>query len=265
MTPGFLENVAELSLAIYVDWNGDKDFNDEEEQVFHKRALRESGINVTIPSFAKPGEICVRFIVDYGRIIDPCDPCIDGEVEDYTIVIKEENCDQTEENFDYNLDDPLQGLNGGWGWKGPWRANISGSPKARILQGSLIASNSDTEGQKLGVLTQPGTDYRMLRELALSSQEFWLSFHTLRRGGQGKMELQLGETDHKIIIDEDFLFSIGGAHQILIPNEASTYIVLKVRASENGTIEAWVNPKAMASPPTSKDEASSLGGRCSAM
>ena len=244
MTPGYLENIAELSLAIYVDWNGDKDFNDAQEQVFHKRALRESGADIVIPAFAKPGEICIRFIVDYGRIVDPCDPCIDGEVEDYTIIIKEESCDQTEENFDYNPDSPLQGLDGGWGWIGPWRANISGSPKARILQGSLIASNSDTEGHKLGILTQSGTNYMMLRELSLSSQETWLSFHTYRRGGLGKMELQLGATEQFVSIDEEHVVSIGGQAGPKLPEEVASYIVLKINSGDEGSIDAWVNPSA---------------------
>ena len=171
ITPGYIDQVCEVSMAIFIDWNGDKDFDDPGERVYDARSLRERGLKVVVPPDAKLGKICVRFIVEYGRISGPCDPCVDGEVEDYIITIKEGICEQTEETFNYNLDESLQGLNEGWGWSGPWRAMVSGNPKARILQGSLHASNAETTGHKLGVLTYPGTNYMILREFEIEESE----------------------------------------------------------------------------------------------
>lgn len=243
VTPGFIDRVAELSHAIFVDWNGDGDFDDAQERIHDFRGLRENGINIEIPSFAVEGPICVRFIVAYGRIDNACDPCIDGEVEDYTIIIKGRSCDQTEESFEYALDQGIQGLDGGWGWTGAWRAMISGNPTARILQNSLSAGGLSTLGQKLGVLTPSGSSYRIFREFTLDNEDIWMSFTYLRRGGYGSMELELGENDERLAIDQNGVMSLGGVAGPKILEEAPSLIVLHISQRDGADIaRVWLNP-----------------------
>lgn len=245
VTPGYIDRVAELSYAIYIDWNGDKDFDDEGEFVYHTRSLRERGRDMVIPSYARPGKICVRFIVDYGRINGPCDPCIDGEVEDYIITIKGESCTATSESFDYMLDVPLQGLDGGTGWDGPWRAMVSGNPKARILQGSLFATNNQARGQKLGILTPPDNNYMILRRFNVDSEDVWMSFNYFRRGGEGSFDIMLGDNDENLTIGTDGILRIGNQAGQRLPMGAPSFIVVNITRTTNGhSVRAWVNPQA---------------------
>lgn len=245
MTPGYIDQIGELSYAIFVDWNGDLDFDDTQERIYDFRGLIEKGRNIIIPDFVQPGKICIRFIVSYGRISSSCDPCIDGEVEDYTIMIKDRSCDQTEETFDYGLDSPLQGLNDGWGWEGPWRAMVSGNPKSRILQGSLSASNAETNGHKLGVLTYPGTNYMILREFNIDNEDLWFSFIYLKRGGAGTLDVMMGQNDEKVSVDANGVLKIGNVTGPTLPDGVPSYIVLHVARSESGDkISAWLNPSA---------------------
>ena len=85
--PGYMENICELSIHIYVDWNGDCDFEDEGELLLWKRTLNETGITLTVPDYAVEGDITIRFMLHYGRILFPCQECIGGEIEDYTLQI----------------------------------------------------------------------------------------------------------------------------------------------------------------------------------
>ena len=245
MTPGYIDQICELSFAIFIDWNGDLDFDDAEERVYDFRGLVEKGRGLRIPDFVQPGKICIRFIAAYGRISSACDPCIDGEVEDYTIMIKDRSCDQTEETFDYSLDSPLQGLDEGWGWNGPWRAMVSGNPKSRILQGSLSASNAETNGHKLGVLTYPGTNYMILREFNIDNEDIWMSFIYLKRGGTGTLDVMIGENDERVSIDGNGVLSVGSVEGPALPEGVPSYIVLRISQATSGhQIQAWVNPSA---------------------
>ncbi len=85
--PEFLEAVCELSLHVYVDWNGDCDFDDEDELVAWHRTDKEAGADIAIPFHAIEGKVTVRFMLHNGRIRDGCQPYIDGEVEDYSLDI----------------------------------------------------------------------------------------------------------------------------------------------------------------------------------
>ncbi len=255
VTPGFIDQVAELSYAIFVDWNGDGDFDDQEERVYDTRSLRERGIDMVVPPFAQPGNICARFIVNYGRITSACDPCIDGEVEDYILLIKDGgtspdpevdpdgDCDQTEESFNYELDRSLQGLNDGWGWTSAWRAAVNGNPSAQILQQSLSASNIATVGQKLGVLTPTGTSYMMARDFALQSQDMWLSFTYMKRGAAGMLELRLGDNDETVMIDQSGALNLAGNVGPSLPSNGPSLVVLHIqRSGSQDQISAWINP-----------------------
>jgi len=243
VTGGYIDKIAELNHAIFVDWNGDGDFDDEDERIHDYKGLRESGRNMVVPPFAKAGKICARFIVSYGRIKDACDPCIDGEVEDYTLMIKETSCDQTEESFAYDLDQGIQGKNGGWGWSEGWRAMIHGNPKARILQNSLTAGGIATVGQKLGVLTPSGSIYRLLREFELDNEEIWLSFTYLRRGEHGSLEVEFGDNDSRLVIDQNGMISMGGvAGSAIDPTSPSLIVVHLSKRDGLDQTRVWLNP-----------------------
>lgn len=90
ITSGYIDDVCELSHYAYIDWNQDGDFDDQGEFLFLKKYLRETGLNVLVPSYAIAGPTRIRVAVVYGRLDGPCDPCFDGEIEDYTVVIKED-------------------------------------------------------------------------------------------------------------------------------------------------------------------------------
>ncbi len=243
MTPGFIDRVAELSFAIFIDWNGDGDFDDQEERVYDFRGLVERGIQLRIPDFARVGKICARFIIHYGRIENACDQCIDGEIEDYILTIKQRSCDQVEESFAYDHDQTIQNLNGGWGWTSPWRARVSGTPQAKILQQSLSTSGLNAIGQKLGILTPGGSSYRILREFSLDNDDIWIAFNYLRRGSAGSLELEIGDNDERLVIDRNGAISVGGVAGPSIREEAPSLIVLNVTRN-NGPDRArvWVNP-----------------------
>ena len=107
---GYLENICELSVHIYADWNGDCDFEDEGELILWKRTLNETGIDIDIPNFAVVGDITIRFIVHYGRIRSACIDCIEGEAEDYTLRIfsRDIEAEVSKDEFDKKISlDPL--------------------------------------------------------------------------------------------------------------------------------------------------------------
>lgn len=85
--PGFLEDPRNLSMCGYIDWNNDCDFDDPGEVVFNNQTDGENGADIAVPKDATAGDLTVRFIVHNGRQKSPCQTCIDGEVEDYTLRI----------------------------------------------------------------------------------------------------------------------------------------------------------------------------------
>ena len=87
MFPAFLEDVCELSLHIYADWNQDCDFEDEDELIAWHKTVSENGADIAIPEHAKEGDVTIRFMLHNGRIRSGCQDYIDGEVEDYTLSI----------------------------------------------------------------------------------------------------------------------------------------------------------------------------------
>jgi hypothetical protein len=82
-------------LLIWADWNIDGDFEDEDEQVYKSGALGITTYTTTItpPAHAKPGLTRLRIRLHdtaFGPNATPCGNANLGEVEDYTIDVKEE-------------------------------------------------------------------------------------------------------------------------------------------------------------------------------
>jgi hypothetical protein len=88
LTAEYTEEVCELRHYAYADWNQDGDFDDDGEFLFLVKSLEETGANIIVPSNAILGKTRIRLFVTSGRLNGPCDPCFDGEAEDYTLIIQ---------------------------------------------------------------------------------------------------------------------------------------------------------------------------------
>ena len=76
---------------VWIDWNGDGDFNDSQELVAtesNKSTLSWS-TDVTIPTIAKTGATIMRISIDLGsQTGNPCGPNKFGEFEDYRLYVR---------------------------------------------------------------------------------------------------------------------------------------------------------------------------------
>ena len=82
--------------TVYIDWNGDRDFNDEGERIYLGK--RYGGINtitkeIKVPEDAILGETGMRVMLHYYSSEDPCYKGQWGETEDYTIVVEKKYCE----------------------------------------------------------------------------------------------------------------------------------------------------------------------------
>ncbi|HVI49151.1 MAG TPA: M43 family zinc metalloprotease [Chitinophaga sp.] len=83
-----IEYWPDISVAAWIDWNGDKLLNDTTEKVFVKRASGPYKQTITVPANAKTGATLMRVRMGYGSNVKPCGvDNYQGEVEDYTIQI----------------------------------------------------------------------------------------------------------------------------------------------------------------------------------
>ena len=89
-----------MEVAVWIDWNGDKEFHNISEKVAYWAPDGQHGVDIGVPANAKLGEIRMRVACDMppsmGHI--PLEPCgylnypthaigQHGEVEDYTLVV----------------------------------------------------------------------------------------------------------------------------------------------------------------------------------
>lgn len=91
LTPGlsYSENPADLHWRVWIDFNNDKDFEDEGELVFEKKNGNQStSANITIPLTAAVGKTQMRVSAKRGGFATPCEVFERGEVEDYSVDIK---------------------------------------------------------------------------------------------------------------------------------------------------------------------------------
>ncbi|KAF2335555.1 fibronectin type III domain-containing protein [Flavobacterium daemonense] len=79
-------------LAVWIDLNGDKDFDDEGELVWSKFDNSEPFTSIegkfTLPLTSKVGRTRMRVSVKRNEIPKPCEEFVYGEIEDYSIDIK---------------------------------------------------------------------------------------------------------------------------------------------------------------------------------
>ncbi len=78
----------DISVAVWIDWNGDKRFNDTTEKVYVTRSAGPFTQSITIPSNAITGTTRMRVRMGYGQNMVPCGvDTYQGEVEDYNVTI----------------------------------------------------------------------------------------------------------------------------------------------------------------------------------
>ena len=77
--------------AIYIDWNGDEDFDDSGELAFEDTGVGPYVATITVPAGQPLGETRMRLRLHDGGFdaMAPCGTATYGEVEDYTLRIEE--------------------------------------------------------------------------------------------------------------------------------------------------------------------------------
>jgi len=84
-TPGFGFFEYHENWQVWIDYNGDGDFEDEGEAAF---LISGNGVVdgvIGIPLDAVPGKTRMRIAMKWGELIEPCESFSWGEVEDYTL------------------------------------------------------------------------------------------------------------------------------------------------------------------------------------
>lgn len=88
LTPGFSGSTYQEYFKVWIDYNGDCDFNDANELVFDAGATSSSAVSgtVTVPA-GVTGTTRMRVSMKYNGASTACENFQDGEVEDYTVNI----------------------------------------------------------------------------------------------------------------------------------------------------------------------------------
>jgi len=224
ITPTCLGMDCHLSYAIYADWNGDKDFDDEGEIVALHRGGNGFSGEFIIPSFAVSHSI-LRVIVDYGRITGPCDDHIEGEVEDLMISF-EEDCDIKSESFMYDEDTALNGQGNSTDWNTLWVQDESSLGLSQILSQSLNHPDINSNEQKLGILNIANSVHSISRDLTLSYPSI-INFLYMKSGGQGTFKFHLADESVSIEINENGQVSLNGVigNEIIEVNKVYRFVV----------------------------------------
>ena len=114
LKPGFNNgHMYDLQWSVFIDYNQDGDFEDEDELVivnFEKRLLYQLGDgpvfqDFTVPVSAKTGPTRMRVAMKFTEDVDPCDRFVFGEVQDYTINIHPVNNNLRQQIGDIELFD----------------------------------------------------------------------------------------------------------------------------------------------------------------
>jgi len=92
LEPGFSSHSYHEYWKIWIDFDGDGYFNDEEETIFSGHSYYPVYGFAGIPSDAKPGPTRMRVSMKYGSYPGPYETFTWGEVEDYTVYIDRPSC-----------------------------------------------------------------------------------------------------------------------------------------------------------------------------
>jgi hypothetical protein len=135
LTPGFTGSPYTEYWKIWIDYNGDLDFDDAGEEVF-----RASGSSIVTGSFTVPeqvfiGDRVMRVSMKYGSFPLPCEHFPYGEVEDYTANIA---CTGTIINPGFETGDTS-------GWTETGSVGITSDSHTGLYAVSLNNANSSVE------------------------------------------------------------------------------------------------------------------------
>ena len=92
ITPFWTSTIYNEGYAIYIDWNNDGDFADANETAFTKPPSKKTPITgtIVIPATAPYiGNVRMRVILQYSAIPTPCGTLDFGQIEDYTLNVKD--------------------------------------------------------------------------------------------------------------------------------------------------------------------------------
>jgi uncharacterized repeat protein (TIGR01451 family) len=89
LTPGFASSTYTENWKIWIDFNQDSDFDDAGEEVFSGSSDAAISSLINIPTEVSLGQTQMRVSMQWGGTPDPCSTFTYGEVEDYTVDIKE--------------------------------------------------------------------------------------------------------------------------------------------------------------------------------
>ncbi len=243
---GHTDNVCEISHAIFVDWNQDGDLNDPGEMILNERGMGEKGIDYQLADDIATGSYAMRVIIDLGRVYGACGGCIDGEVEDYMITIAESSCLNVYEGFNYKADKAIKNKNGGKNWANGWKVTSEGIAVANVVTKSIASTKYETNGNKLGVLLQPGSSLTISRDLSNTifqkSGEVWMSF-SYQYDIYSVFSPQINGKSIGFYVDRKGYLVIGGLKGIkLKDNETYTFLIRTKLNAGADEITIWVNP-----------------------
>ena len=240
---GHADDVCEMSFAIFADWNHDGDFMDNGEVLLNERGSGERGIDYQLPEDIAEGSYIIRIVTDLGRIYGACGGCVDGETEDYLIEIVESSCSSVYEGFDYPVDQPILGKEGGKNWGSPWSVTSEGSAYADVLSGSISNTGFSSIGNKLGILNKPDSKITISRDLETpvfqKNGEVWLSFVYVRDGNT-VFDPQINGKSIGAYVNKDGYLVIGGLKGVKL-EQKTPYIFLIGARLNQGTDEVDIS------------------------
>ncbi len=112
ITPKWTGTVYNEAYAVWIDYNGDGDFDDSGELVWSLSPTKNSPVSgtFTVPASAQEGSTRMRVSMKYNGIPGPCETFSYGEVEDYTVNLTQGsggggnsgNCNATVTSFPYH-------------------------------------------------------------------------------------------------------------------------------------------------------------------
>jgi len=90
ITPEWIGARRAEGYAVYIDWNNDGDFDDEGETAFSQAPVTSSIVlgNISIPQIAGENSVKMRVIMAYNEVRPPCFTYTYGQVEEYTLHLK---------------------------------------------------------------------------------------------------------------------------------------------------------------------------------
>ncbi|MEL6864246.1 MAG: GEVED domain-containing protein [Bacteroidota bacterium] len=167
LTPGYSWQPFEEYWTVWVDWNGDRDFEDVGEKVFEQSGAGMIEGNIAVPLDAPLGETRMRVAMKKNAFADPCEYFSFGEVEDYTVNIVVD----TGMEPDYCAAVGLQ----------PWEQWIAGVRFADIDQASF--KNQYADFTNVVTAIAPGETYELVLSPGYSGERFeviwrvWIDFN----------------------------------------------------------------------------------------